>query len=37
MFTKEHCKHRSAEFDSERKSDIDSESDSSEEEFNDWS
>ena len=37
MFTKEHCKQRSAEFDSEGESDIDSESDSSEEEFNDWS
>ena len=37
MFTKEHCKQRSAEFDSEGESDIDSKSDSSEEEFNDWS
>ena len=35
MFTKEHCKQRSAEFDSEGKSDIDSESDSSDEQFND--
>ena len=36
MFTKQHCKQRSADFDSEGESDIDSESDSSEEEFNDW-
>ena len=37
MFAKEHCKQRSAEFDSEGESDINSESDSSEEELNDWS
>ena len=37
MFTKEHCIQRSAEFDSEGESDINSESDSSEVEFNDWS